>query len=108
MLATKNIRQVSRFIDAAWIEMIVDALGPKCFVIISMHIKDSQEIKIPPSIAIQSSCTSVLFASRFIETTLITKRVTTVAGTVLRSIFDSLYNLFIEATLLSLPTYIFI
>ena len=54
-LATKKIRQVNRLIPAARIDMVLDALGPKCFVIISIHINDSHEIKIPPSNAIQSS-----------------------------------------------------
>ena len=76
--------------SAAWIEMMVDALGPKCFVTISIHINESQEIRIPPSRAIQSSCTRVLFASRFIHTTLTAKSVTTVAGMERRSILLSL------------------
>ena len=33
----------------------VTVLGPKCFVTISIHIKQSQDIRIPPSSAIQSS-----------------------------------------------------
>ena len=92
MLATKNIRQVRRFIAAAWIEMIVEARGPKCLVMMSIHIKESHEIRIPPSSAIQSSWSKVLFARRFIHTTLTAKRVTTVAGIDLNSTLVSLYN----------------
>ena len=55
MLATKKTRQVRRFIDTAWNEIIVEAFGPKCLVMISIHIKESQDINIPPSRAIQSS-----------------------------------------------------
>ena len=73
-------------------EMIVDAFGPKCLVIISIHIKESHEIRIPPSSAIQSSCKSVLFASRFIHTTLTANSVTTVAGMALSNILISVYN----------------
>ena len=80
ILATKKIRQVKRFIMAAKIDILLDAFGPKCLVIMSIHINDSHEIRIPPSSAIQSSCKSVLFASRFIQITLTTNRVTTVAG----------------------------
>ena len=92
MLATKKIRQVSRLMQAACIEIIVEAFGPKCFVIISIHINESHEIRIPPSSAIQSSCRRVLFASRFIHTTLTENNVTTVAGIDLSSILVSLYN----------------
>ena len=74
-------------------EMIVDALGPKCLVIISIHKKDNQEIRMPPSSAIQSSCNSVLFAKRFIHTTLTAKSVTTVAGMDRSSILVSVYKL---------------
>ena len=88
-LATKKIRQVSRFIITASTVMLFDAFGPKCFVMISIHINESQEIRIPPSSAIQSSCKRVLFASRFIHTTLTTKRVTTLAGIERSSIFIS-------------------
>ena len=35
--------------------MRLEASGPKCFVMMSMHMNDSQEIRIPPSSAIQSS-----------------------------------------------------
>ena len=80
MLATKKIRQVNRFIATARNEILFDAFGPKCLVIISIHIKDSQEINIPPSKAIQSNCNKVLFASRFIQITLTTNKVTVVAG----------------------------
>ena len=90
MLATKKTRQVSRLMSAAWTEIMVDALGPKCFVTISMHMKESQEIRMPPSSAIQSSWRRVLFASRFIHTTLTAKSVTTVAGMERRSILLSL------------------
>ena len=48
-------KHVSKLIKAASIEILLDALGPKCFVIISIHIKESQDISIPPSSAIQSS-----------------------------------------------------
>ena len=92
MLATKKIRQVSRFIAAASTDMLFDALGPKCFVMISIHIKDSQEISIPPSSAIQSSCRSVLLASRFIQITLTTKSVTTAAGMERKSILNSSHS----------------
>ena len=34
--------------------ILFDAFGPKCLVIISMHINESQDIKIPPSKAIHS------------------------------------------------------
>ena len=73
--------------------MIVDAFGPKCLVMISIHKKDNQEIRMPPSSAIQSSCNNVLFASRFIHTTLTANKVTTVAGIDLSSIFVSAYRL---------------
>jgi len=99
MLATKNIRQVRRFIAAARIEILFDARGPKCFVMMSIHIKDNHEIKIPPSSAIQSSCKSVLFASKFIQITLTTNNVTTVAGIDLKSILISVLmsvNLFFK------------
>ena len=90
MLATKKTRQVRRLMSAAWTEIIVDALGPKCFVTISIHINESQEIRMPPSRAIQSSWSRVLFASRFMQTTLTAKSVTTVAGIERRSILLSL------------------
>ena len=70
-------------------EMRVEALGPKCFVIISMHIKDSQDMRIPPSRAIHSNCSRVLFASRFMHIMLTTNSVTTVAGMDRRSILNS-------------------
>ena len=93
ILATKKMRQVKRLIPAARMDMRLDALGPKCFVIISIHIKDSQEIRIPPSRAIQSSWMSVLFASRFIQITLTTNNVTTVAGMILEFLL-SVYKTF--------------
>ena len=94
MLAAKKMRQVKRLMIAAWMEIIVEAFGPKCFVMISMHIKDSQEIKMPPSSAIQSSCNNVLLASKFMQTTLTAKSVTTVAGMDRSKIFVSVYNFY--------------
>jgi hypothetical protein len=43
-------------------------------------MKDSQEMRIPPSRAIQGSCRRVLLAKRFMQMTDTTNRVTTVAG----------------------------
>jgi hypothetical protein len=71
---------VRRFIAAASTDILFDARGPKCLVIISIHIKESQDMRIPPSKAIKSVCKRVLFAKRFIQMTLTTKSVTTVAG----------------------------
>ena len=88
--------------------MSVDAFGPKCFVIISMHIKESQEIRMPPSRAIQSSLRSVLFARRFMQMTLTTNNVTTVVGIALNS---NLYSVifffilfFIFSEVMTIPT----
>ena len=64
-------------------------------MIISIHIKDSQEIRIPPSRAIQSSWMRVLFASRFIQMTLTTNNVTTAAGIERSNSLNSLISLFI-------------
>jgi hypothetical protein len=86
-LATKKIRQVRRLIQAARMDILFEAFGPKCFVIISIHIKESHDMRIPPSMAIQSSCNKVLFAKRFIHMTLTTNNVTTVVGIDRRSIF---------------------
>ena len=77
----------------ARIAILVDAFGPKCFVMISMHIKDSQDMRIPPSRAIQSVWTSVLLASRFMQITLTTKRETAVAGIHRSSITVSSFSL---------------
>jgi hypothetical protein len=93
-LAAKKIRQVSTFIPQASTEILLEAFGPKCFVIMSIHINESHEIRIPPSSAIYSSCKRVLFASRFIHITLTTKSVTTVAGMHLRSTAVSSISLF--------------
>jgi hypothetical protein len=59
---------------------------------ISMHIKDSQEMRIPPSRAIQGSWRRVLLARRFIQMTETTKSVTTVAGMERRRILVSVYS----------------
>jgi hypothetical protein len=89
LLATKKMRQVSRLMAEAWMEIRVEALGPKCLVMMSMHRKDSHEIRMPPSKAIQLSWSRVLLARRFIHTTLMAKSVTTVAGMDLSNIFSS-------------------
>ena len=80
--------------------MLLEALGPKCFVIISIHIKESQEIKKPASRAIQSSYRSVLLASKFIQITLTTNSVTTVAGMERNSFFSSVFSLLILVIIL--------
>ena len=92
MLATKKMRQVRRLIADAWKEIMVDARGPKCLVMMSMHIKDSQDIKIPPSNAMYSFWTRVLLASKFIEMTLTTKRDTTTDGMLLNSSVVSFFS----------------
>ena len=51
--AAKNITQASKFTHIANTASFVATLGPKCFVTISIHIKESHETKIPPSIASQ-------------------------------------------------------
>ena len=48
-----KILKVSKLIEEASNAILLDALGPKYLVIISIHIKDSQDIKIPPSNANQ-------------------------------------------------------
>jgi len=68
---------------AARTDMRFEALEPKCLVITSIHIKESQDINIPPSKAMKSSCSSVLLAKRFMEITLTTNKVTTVDGILL-------------------------
>ena len=80
MLATKKIRQVKRLMPAARTEMLLDAFGPKCLVMTSIHMNDSHEMRIPPSRAIHGSCSSVLLAKRFMQMTLTTNKVTTAAG----------------------------
>ena len=96
ILAAKKIRQVSKLIPAASKEILLDALGPKCFVMISIHIKDSQDIRIPPSSAIQSSCNKVLLANRFMQITLTTNNVTTMTGIDLNRISVSSFSFFIH------------
>jgi hypothetical protein len=59
-----------------------------------MHIKDSHEIKIPPSSAIQCVCSNVLFARRFMHITLTTNKVTTVDGMLLNKIEVSSFTFF--------------
>ena len=90
-----SIKHVNKLIKAAKIDILLDALGPKCFVIMSIHIKDSQEIKIPPSKAIQSNITNVLFANRFIQITLTTNNVTTIVGILCNNIFVSSFSFLI-------------
>lgn len=80
------------FIEAASSAILLDALGPKYFVMISMHIKESQDIRIPPSTAIQLFCSRVLFASRFIQMTLTTNKETTVDGMHLSKISVSSFS----------------
>ena len=80
----KKIKEVRRFMPDAMSATLFDALGPKYLVIISIHIKESQEIKTPPSRAIISVCTRVLFARRFIQITLTTNRETTAEGILLK------------------------
>lgn len=75
--------------------MMFDARGPKCLVTISIHINESQEISIPASSAIKSSCRSVLFARRFMHMTLIEKSETTVEGIDRSNIFVSIKRSFI-------------
>ena len=70
----------------ASIAILFEALGPKYFVIISIHIKESHDIKIPPSNAIHSFRKRVLFASRFMQITLTTNNDTTVEGMHLKRI----------------------
>ena len=53
--AQKTCDKMVKEAEAKCTQMIVDALGPKCLVMISIHINDSHEIRIPPSSAIQSS-----------------------------------------------------
>ena len=94
MLATKKMMQVSKLISTARIVILLDAFGPKCLVMTSMHIKDNQDIKMPPSRAIQSNCNNVLFANKFIEITLTTNKDTTIAGIDLNSMENSVHSLF--------------
>ena len=60
--------------------ILVEAFGPKYLVMISMHMNESQDIRMPPSNAIQSRWSNVLLASRFMQMTLTTNRETTVDG----------------------------
>ena len=59
---------------------------------ISMHINESQDIRIPPSTAIQLFCRSVLLASRFMHMTLTTNKETTVEGMHLIKISVSFFS----------------
>ena len=52
--AIKKIKHVNKLTNTANIDILVEALGPKCLVTISMHKKDSQLTKIPPPIAKKS------------------------------------------------------
>ena len=46
-----KITHVRRLIAAARSEMVFEAFEPKCLVMMSMHINESHEIRIPPSSA---------------------------------------------------------
>ena len=96
-LARKKIMQVNKLMTDARMEMMLEAFGPKCFVIMSMHMKESHEIRIPPSSAIQSNWSKVLLASRFMQMTLTTKSVTTVEGMERNKILVSSFSFCIHA-----------
>ena len=65
-------------------------------------MNDSQEIRMPPSRAIHSSCRSVLLASRFIQITLTTNSVITVAGMLRSKISVFSFSFLINEKILSI------
>ena len=54
MLAIKKIKQVNRLTTTAKMDNLVEALGPKCLVTISIDKKETHETRIPPSMAMIS------------------------------------------------------
>ena len=80
ILTMKKIKHVNKLTKIAKTDILVDALGPKCLVTTSIVRKDSQETKIPPSIARNSFWKIVLLAKMFIVITDTTKRATTGEG----------------------------
>ena len=73
----------------AKIDILLEALGPKCFTTMSIDKNDNHEMRIPPSRARYSVCTNVLLAKMFIAITEITKSATTGAGMDRSNIFVS-------------------